>query len=380
MKKKSDLLIVILFLVFLYGTALLGIVVKDREFSQMENRNLMQMPDFTAKDLWSGKFMEDYETYITDQFVARDFFVGVKSLGEKLLGKKENNGVYFAKDGYLIEQFKIEDDSLPMRNALAVKKFAKTMEAEVVFALIPGSVEINRDKLFTHLPDESQKDTISKIYDELKAEGILCADVQGALRKHKEEELFYHTDHHWTSLGAYYGYSEIAETFGLIPVEQDKYTETVRSDAFYGTLYSKAGAFWISPDEIVTMVEDANITVTRMEGTKEETGTLYDLSKLQEKDKYAMFLGGNHPLIKIEKEGTDGKMLIVRDSYSDSLAPFLTAHYGEIYLWDFRYNKENISDFIKEQEIDNVLICYSVDNFCEDTNIAFVLGRSVGNE
>ena len=128
------------------------------------------------------------------------------------------------------------------------------------------------------------------------------------------------------------------------------------------------------------MVEDDNITVTRMEGTIEETGTLYDLSKLKEKDKYAMFLGGNHPLIKIEKEGTDGKLLIVRDSYSDSLAPFLTAHYGEIYLWDFRYNKENISDFIKEQEIDNVLICYSVDNFCEDTNIAFVLGRSAGNE
>lgn len=375
MKKKSDILIIALFLIFIYGTALAGFVMKDREFSQMENRTLMQMPELTLADIWSGKFMEDYETYITDQFVARDFFVGMKSLGEKLLGKKINNDVYFAKDGYLIEQFTVADDTLPTRNALAIGKFAKNIDAKVAVALIPGSVEINRDKLFTDIPDESQKDIIDGIYTSLKAEEVQCVDMLGGLSEHKKESIFYHTDHHWTSLGAYYGYKEVAKTLGLHAVELDTYQETKRSDSFYGTLYSKAGAFWLKPDEIITYVEDNGIKVTQMEGATEKDGFLYDLQKLEEKDKYAMFLGGNQPLVKIETKDKEGKLLIIRDSYSDSLAPFLTAHYGEIYLWDFRYNKESVSGFIKENGIDNVLICYSVDNFCEDTNISFVLGR-----
>ncbi len=376
MKKKSDLIIVILFFLFIYGITFANIVTADKNFSEMENRTLAQKPDLNLKHVLSGEFMEEYETYITDQFVARDLFVGAKSLGERILGKKINNDVYFAKDGYLIEQFKEVDEELLNKNVEAIKNFATKQEADVLLAIIPGSVEINRDKLYSRLPDISQKTVIEQIYNNMDDEHITCVDMYQILQQHKEEDIFYRTDHHWTSLGAYYGYQAISEVVGINPVPLSDYKETVRSEEFYGTLYSKAGAFWVEPDQMVTYVEENGIEVTKIEGDNLEEGELYEESKLDEKDKYAMFLGGNQPLALIENsKGGEQKILIIRDSYSDSLAPFLTAHFGEIYLWDFRYNKESVSAFIKEKEIDRVLICYSVDNFCEDTNIAFVLGR-----
>ncbi len=297
-------------------------------------------------------------------------------MGERILGKKVNNEVYFAKDGYLIEQFKEVDENLLDKNIEAIKNFATKQEADVMLAIIPGSVEINSDKLYSRLPDISQKTIIEQIYGNMEDEHITCVDMYQMLEQHKEEDIFYRTDHHWTSLGAYYGYQAISEAIGINPIPISDYKETVCSEEFYGTLYSKAGAFWVKPDQMVTYVEEDGIEVTKIEGDKLEAGQLYEESKLDEKDKYAMFLGGNQPLALIETSKVgERKLLIIRDSYSDSLAPFLTAHFGEIYLWDFRYNKESVSAFIKEKGIDSVLICYSVDNFCEDTNIAFVLGR-----
>lgn len=375
-KKKSDYIIVVLFLIFIYGITLANLIVKDKEFSEMENRNLAQKPEFVVSDILSGSYMKDYESYITDQFVARDVFVGAKSISERVLGKKVNNDVYYGADGYLIEQLASVDEQLIERNVEAVKNFAQNTQADVAFAIIPGSVEINRDKLFAYLPDVSQKELIDQIYGGLAESSVICVDMYSSLEKHSEEKIYYRTDHHWTSLGAYYGYQAYAEAAGLTAAALDSYREQVRSEEFYGTLYSKAGAFWTAPDEITTYVDEEGITVERIEGEKTEQGVLYDESKLAGKDKYAMFLGGNQPLavIRTEKEELP-KLLVIRDSYADSLAPFLTEHYSEIYMWDFRYNKESVSAFIEEKGIEQVLICYSIDNFQEDTNIAFVLGR-----
>ncbi len=376
MNKKSDYVIVVLFLIFMYGITLANFLIKDREFSEMENRALAQKPDFVVADILSGEYMENYESYITDQFVARDVFVGTKSLSEKLLGKKLNNHVYYGEEDYLIEQFVQADEQLLARNTEAIKKFAQMTDAKVAVAMVPGSVEINKDKLFSYLPDVSQKTIIDRIYENLADNDITCVDMYSNLKEHEEEAIYYRTDHHWTSLGAYYGYQAYAKAVGLLPAELSSYQEQVRSKEFYGTLYSKAGAFWIKPDEITTYVDEEGISVLRIEGDKTVKGALYDTDKLLGKDKYAMFLGGNQPLVHIRTKQTDmPKLLVIRDSYSDSMVPFLTEHYSEIYMWDFRYNKDSVTDFIKEENIDNVLICYSVDNFQEDTNIAFVLGR-----
>lgn len=376
MKKKSDYIIVMFFLIFIYGIAFANIFTKDRSYSEAEKRMLAQKPEFRVADIVSGKYMEDFETYITDQFVARDLFVDVKSVSEKALGKRINNGVYYGKDGYLIEQFASVDEELLKKNVVAVQKFAENTSANVSLAIIPGSVEINREKLSGALPDIDQKELIDKIYDDMSGSNITCVDMYSSLWEHREENLYYRTDHHWTSLGAYYGYRAYAEAVGLVPTELEAYKEQVRSEEFYGTLYSKAGAFWIAPDSISTYVDEEGIVVEHIEGETTKTGTLYDMSKLSGSDKYSMFLGGNQPLAIIKNsQNNQSKLLVIRDSYSDSLAPFLTGHYSEIYMWDFRYNKESVSTFIEENDIEQVLICYSMDNFSEDTNISFVLGR-----
>ena len=372
--RKSDYVILGLFLLFLYGIAAANLFTKDRLFSQVENRMLAQRPKAELKTVLSGKFMEEYETYMTDQFVARDAFIRIKSLGERTLGKKINNGVYYGEDGYLAEQLQDLDEKQLDKNMEALKRFLDNTDKKVYFALIPGSVEINRDRFFPFLPEPDQKEVIRELYKQTEETDVVCVDMYGALWERREEALFYRTDHHWTSLGAYYGYRAFMEAKKEAAVALSDYTETVRSETFYGTLYSKTGAFWIAPDRITTYVEEDGIQVERVEGKTTADGLLYDESRLEKKDKYSMFLGGNQPLAILRTDNRDApKLLVIRDSYFDSMAPFLTPHYSEIYIVDFRYNRADVSQFMEETGIDEVFICYSLANFHQDANFGLVL-------
>ena len=372
--RKSDYVILGLFLLFLYGIAAANLFTKDRLFSQMENRMLAQRPKAELKTVLSGKFMEEYETYMTDQFVARDAFIRIKSLGERTLGKKINNGVYYGEDGYLAEQLQDLDEKQLDKNMEALKRFLDNTDKKVYFALIPGSVEINRDRFFPFLPEPDQKEVIRELYKQTEETDVVCVDMYGALWERREEALFYRTDHHWTSLGAYYGYRAFMEAKKEAAVALSDYTETVRSETFYGTLYSKTGAFWIAPDRITTYVEEDGIQVERVEGKTTADGLLYDESRLEKKDKYSMFLGGNQPLAILRTDNRDApKLLVIRDSYFDSMAPFLTPHYSEIYIVDFRYNRADVSQFMEETGIDEVFICYSLANFHQDANFGLLL-------
>lgn len=372
--RKSDYVVLALFFLFLYGIAAANLFTKDRLFSQMENRMLAQKPKAEPGTVLSGKFMEEYETYMTDQFVARDAFIRIKSLGERTIGKQINNGVYYGADGYLAEQLHDLNETQLDKNMAALKRFLENTDKKVFFALIPGSVEINRDRFFHFLPEPDQKAVIQELYKQTEGTGVVCVDMYGALWEHREEELFYRTDHHWTSLGAYYGYQAFMQAKGEAAAALSAYSETVRSESFYGTLYSKTGAFWIAPDRITTYVEEDGIQVERVEGKKITAGALYEVSWLEKKDKYSMFLGGNQPLAILRTDNLNGpKLLVIRDSYFDSMAPFLTPHYSEIYIVDFRYNRADVNKFMEEAGIDEVLICYSLANFHQDANFGLVL-------
>lgn len=373
--KKSDFIIIAVFIIFIYGIAIGNFISEDRTFSEMENRILAKMPEISGENILSGKFMTEFESYVTDQFVARDGFIQLKSAGERVLGKKINNGVYYGEDGYLAEQLLFLNYEQITKNIDAIKNYLEITEANVSFALIPGSTEINRDKLPAVIPDVNQKEVISYIYDELASYDVTCVDVYGSLAQNSREELFYKTDHHWTSLGAYYGYRALCNAKDIDPISIDEYDKTLMSDEFYGTLYSKTGAFWLEPDSIETYVEEEGIIIERIDGNAESAGELYYEGMLDKKDKYSMFLGGNQPLVIIRTEQTDKpKLLVIRDSYFDSMAPFLTAHYSEIHVIDFRYNRGNIEEYILNNDIEEVLIIYSLANFHEDKNIGYVLG------
>jgi len=379
MKSKiGDLIITAVFLVFIYGIVIGNIVIEDRTFSDMENRMLAKMPEVSAESIWSGKFMTDFENYITDQFVARDGFIRLKSAGERLIGKKINNGVYYGEEGYLGERLLSLDEEQTSKNVSALKAYLDITDAKVYFALIPGSTEINADKMPASIPDVDQKEVIGEIYKELAEYEVTCVDIYEELMQNREKALFYKTDHHWTSMGAYYGYRALCNAMEIEAVAITDYSETLKSDEFYGTLYSKTGAFWLQPDSIKTYVEEDGIVVERIDGNTMSEGELYYEEMLEKKDKYSMFLGGNQPLAIIKTENVEQpKLLVVRDSYFDSIAPFLTTHYSEIHVVDFRYNRGNIEEYMQNNNIEDVLIIYSLANFHEDKNIGYVLGSVV---
>lgn len=372
--KKSDWILLVLFLVFIYGFAILNMIGKEKTFSPMENRMLAQKPDFSLENLASGKYMKDFEMYLTDQFTGRDTFIQMKGVSERILGKKMNHGVYYGKEGYLGEQLLLLDNEQLNKNMEAIVRFSQNTDKQVYFSLIPGSVEINREKMPYFLSDVSQKEAIIELYEKLNSTTVSCIDMYKNLWDHRDEELYYRTDHHWTTLGAYYGYEAFMEGKGKKAIPLSSYEKTVRASDFYGTLYSKTGAFWLEADEIWTYVEQGDATVERFETKEPEQSELYVEKWLQEKDKYSMFLGGNQPLGVIKTGKNDlPKILVIRDSYMDSMAPFLMEHYSEIYLLDFRYNRMNVMDFIEEKEIDEIFICYSLSNFHKDKNISFML-------
>lgn len=367
MSKRAKWLQTLLFLVFIGVFFLLNLFLPDRDFSDQENRMLQTAPKFSFTSLFSGSFTSSFETYVTDQFAFRDAWTALKARAELASGKKENNGVFLCENETLIEPYTAPKQSDLEFNLDAINALSASASVPVYFALIPSACEIWNDKLPDGAPNDSQKATIDASYAYIRTD---TADVYGALNAHRSEPIYYRTDHHWTSLGAYYGYTAIANAMGFDPVPLSSYRERVVCEDFYGTAYSSSGYSWVSPDSISVFVPQDGVSVTNYpEGTPTE-GAMYVETFLTAKDKYKYFYGGNTPLLTIETETHDApSLLILRDSYMDALSPFLTAHFSKIHIIDLRYYKTSLQAYLEANEIDRILVCYNVKNFAEDGNI-----------
>lgn len=371
MKKFHNLLIAILFCAFFGGIAVVSILIPDRGFSEMENRNLRPVPELTLNRVTSGRFMTEAEDYASDQIAIRDGWVAIKALGEVLTGKQENNGIYFGENGTLIRRVDEPDPERLDENIQYLQGFAAQAEVPVYFGLIPTAASVWQEKLPTGAPSADENQWIQWLYCRSGAENI---DLASELETQSGEEIYYHTDHHWTSLGAFYGANTILKAMGLDELDISDYTPEVVSDNFLGTNYSSAGAWWMDPDMITVFVPENGKEVTSNFTGREEPGQLYASEKLETKNKYAYFLGGNQPLCVIRSEANGPKLLMIRDSYSDCLAPFLTERFSEVHLFDLRYNLLSAAEYVRENDIDMVLIQYSFETYISDEN-QFLLDR-----
>ncbi len=373
MKEKHGLPLVLIFTAFIGAFFALNLILPDRTFSEQENTNLQQLPEFSLSSLLDGSFTKKYEKYSADQFAFRDYWIPIKARAELLSGKHENNGVYYCKDETVITKFAAPDYANLDVKLSAVDTLAENAGVPVRFALIPGSGDIWGDKLPQNAPNYSQKAIIDYCYEKTSAQTV---DIYSALEAHSSEYIYYRTDHHWTSLGAYYGYSALMQSMGLPCRDISQYNRSTVSNSFYGTTYSSSGFSWISPDSIETFVDGDAAKVenyTKGPASKPEETGLYVPAFLDKKAKYSMFLGGVSPLEHIVTKNTDApSLLIVRDSYTDSLAPFLTDDFSDIYIIDLRYYRGSVTEYIKEHSIDGVLVMYSVSNFCTDDYIPLI--------
>ena len=364
--KKQNLGITVLFCLFLGVMLLLTLLLPHKTFSEQENRNLEAPPRLTGKDLLSGRFMEDAEDWVSDHTVLRDRWVQLKATTERLSGKRENNGVYLAAKDTLINRVEEPDPEQVQKNIEAVKGFPAKTNIPVRFALIPTAASVWADRLPAGAPTLDEAAWIRQLYE---AFGGNTLDIAGALSAHRDEAVFYRTDHHWTSLGARLAADVILEDMGLPPLREEELRPTTVSDSFRGTVYSRAGAWWVRPDEIITMVPEEGISVVSNFTGKEEAGSLYVPSRLEKKDKSAYFLGGNQPVCVIRTQAQGPKLLLIRDSYSDSLVPFLALRFSEIHLIDLRYYRLSVPSYIEENNLDQALILYGLSTFLEDRNL-----------
>ena len=374
MSKKALWIEAIVFLAFIFAFFILNTALPDREFSEQENRSLQQRPPFSFDELFSGQYTKDFETYTTDQFTLRDEWITLKAASELALGKRQNNGMFLCDGGTIIEPYEAPEDGKLEANMEALNKLVANTDADVYFALIPGKSDIWAHMLPQNAPRDSEKAAIDYCYSLSDAVNV---DIYGKLEEHSGEYIYYRTDHHWTTLGAYYGFSALAESMGLDCPDISEYggRETV-SEEFYGTSWSSSGFSWVEPDSMeIFVTEPEGLEITNYPQGSPVEGQLYDWSRLEVKDKYSFFYGGNTPLLEIET-GVEGapSLLILRDSYMDSLSPFLLESYSRIHILDLRYYRASLSDYIDQNGFDDVLVCYSIDNFSTDSNI-FLLGR-----
>ena len=336
----------------------------DRAFSENENRYLQLTPKLSWDNILSGKFMKDTENYTSDQIIFRDFWTASRSVLQRAEGKEDISGAYLGADGRYFTKF--TDDSFNWtglsRNAGYIRSLFDANPGKSCTALIvPSPAGVLRSKLPADAP----------YYDEAAAFAQLRDTLDGALLDSREtlaavDDPYYHTDHHWTTMGAQAAYELWAQATGHTA---RPYTLTAATDRFRGTLYSKV----LLPDSVYDTVYYApEITAERVVCDGED-GTLYDLSALEQKDKYELFLGGNYGRCVITTGTENGKhLLLVKDSFANSFVPFLTGDYETITMLDLRYFRGSVQELAAEA--DDILVLTEITNLAASGEY-FKLGK-----
>lgn len=383
-KKKSwnAYVTIAIFVLFLGAFFVASLVKKDGYFSATENRYLEQKPKLTIKTLVSGEFASKYEKYITDQFVFRNQWIQLKSVSELLLQKKDVNDVYIAKDNYLIETHIDVDVQKAYANSTRVCNFVKKEieilgKDHVAMMVVPTAVWTLSDKLPAYATTFDQGNYIASMKDEL---GENFVDVRDVLQNHAGEYIYYRTDHHWTTYGAFLAYEEWARKCGVKALDMDDFTVTTVADDFLGTIHSKVN-FAVQKDSIQTF-EPKKMCAYEVDinmGAK-KWDTLYIKDYLEQKDKYGMFLDGNNSIVTIKTDIADmgqdiydnRNLLVIKDSYAHCFIPFLTNHYDNITILDLRYCKLPVSKIMDQYGITDVLVMYNAIHFAQESNFALL--------
>ena len=359
-----------------------NVIIPNRGFSEKENRVLASRPPAQLSQIASGRFGQKYETYVNDQFLLRDLWITLKAGTDRLLGKVEENGVYLGKDGYLMESFTPPSEEHFHATVNSMTDFADRHSDLKQYALIaPTAINILADKLPAFAPVEDQNVYLDALKDSLTASNVSFIDVRDTLNSHKNEGIYYKTDHHWTTRGAYYAYLQTADAMG-ITTASDSYEEAPVSKGFQGTLSAKSGFHSGTKEEVDVFFpkESTASSVVNYVDEQRKSASFYDTEKLKTRDKYALFFGGNYAQIKISTPIEENKtLLVLKDSYANCLIPFLAPHYRTIIMIDPRYYYGDLEELIQVENIQEVLYLYNANTFFGDTSLELALsGKTEG--
>ena len=325
----------------------------------------MQKPQFTIVDFVSGKFSDELEQYLTDQVPLRDDWVTLKIYLELAVGKRESGGVYIGRDKYLMDKFTSYSKKQLAANAAALAELQKKLAAEDISMdtiLVPVAAQVLTDKLPAYAPVADY----AAILEVLTDAGVDTVDMLTALAAHSGENIYYRTDHHWTSLGAYYAYCAWR---GIEP-NVDEWTQEVLCDDFYGTTWNKVPLPTVPAEEITAWYKHINRSVSYNNG-QYETDSIYERKYLSGSDQYAVFLNSNQAQTVIEGSGKSGKLLLIKDSYGNTFSQFPVEDYAEVHVLDLRFFKGDVTEYAKENGITDTLVLYGTQSFVKDTRLRF---------
>lgn len=370
--KKSDILTCALFCGFLAVVLVLFLVLPRQDFSEKEKRYLAEAPKLTWQNLASGQFGEEVETYLADHVPGRDFFVGLSAYYDLFSNRQVTKEVYRAEGDRLVEPPVKWNPIISKSNMDAINKFAQTVGRPIDLMIVPSAGFCLEDTVKGLADPYNDSQIIRDLYA-MGEDSVNSVDLLAAFTEVQDPQaLFYRTDHHWTSRGAHAAYKAYMEQLGRDYLGEDAFTVEF-FDGFYGSNYSRSG-LWLTQGETVELWNSGgSFTVTNGESNTVHNDLFYR-QRLEELDKYTVFLDGNHSLVRIKNPSATGKgkLLVIRDSYANCLGTFLANSYESVVLVDLRYYKNPVSELLAAEEFSDVLVCYSLGNFMTDTNLIFL--------
>ena len=350
MKKKYTALLILALWAALTLGAWFG---PAQDFSDAERRSLAQLPEFSTEKILSGKFMSEFGDFALDQFPLRDSFRRIKSLFHyNVLGQKDNNGIYLSNGSAAKQEYPLNQASV--RHMLERLQFVYDTylqsSTNIVFAAVPdkncylaesaGQLTLNYDALWETLEEALPWAT--------------HVDLRGFL----SGADYYRTDTHWRQENLLPAAEALCKILGVSAMED--YTVTELDRPFYGVYYGQA-ALPMEPDRISLLENELLKNCTVYDHETKKTGSVYDLTKLESRDLYDVYLSGARALLTVENpQGQPGRELIVfRDSFGSSLVPLLLSDYEKVTLVDLRYIRSDMLGQFMEFNGQDILFLYS---------------------
>lgn len=372
-KKENILGMAFVSCVFLF--MLLNVIVPDKEMSKQQNKMLAQRPKISLEGLISGTYMERYENYLKDQFAGSDVLQKLQVSLKRLGGSKLENGIYIGKDGQLMDEIVTPDQEMLRENLDAIKQFADTNDnLNLYMILVPDAANILSEKLPSLATTADQNAMIAQVEKQL-GDSVRWIDATSVMEQHADEYIYYRTDRNWTSLGAFYVFTQSCETLGIDVAAQSTFVAYPVSTTFNGILSAKSSVGLNETDDIYIYVqkENAGEVVINYVDEQRKTTSLYDSSKLETRNQYDLFLGGDTSLIDIKTVSTsERRLLLVKDSFANCFVPFLEPYFREIVMVDPRYYSGTIDEIMDTYRITDVMFLYSGNSFFRDNNISGV--------
>lgn len=361
----------------LLGLTIANLVWPKRDMIELENRKAAQFPAFSVEALLDGRWQSGFARWMQDQFLLRDAWINTQRAADEIVFQKaEEDGILLGKDQWMFTKLFTIDDATRQqtaKNVQAVAEFAARYPGKVTFLLAPSASVIYPEALPAGAPMADENALLDDIFAQV-GESAAVIDLREPFTARKDEYLYFKTDHHWTTNGAYRAYEQFCALKGLTPFDRDAH-EAVTVEDFQGTHYSATRLWNVENDTITYYPLPNQMTIYNITGEAQyeplKTENLINTDKFATRDKYAAFLDGNNGYSVIEGDG-EGSILVVKDSYANSFIPYLTANYEKIGVVDFRNFKYGLDSAIEREGYDEVLILYNFQTFIADTDLIYI--------